>query len=282
MSDSAEGSSAEDRGVLAPAVIRATRILDLLAASSGRPKSLSDISRELSIAKSSTSNLCASLEEGRLIRRTENGYLLGRRVVELGSAYLSGFDQVREFYRICDESAVLSRHLVQIAMLDGTRALYLAVYEGGERFPLSASVGDRYPASATAVGTALLAALDEPAVAALYSDPSAVVSLTDRSTHDLAALQLKLAETRARGYAIDDGEVHPTVFGLATLIPSTRNRDPAFAIGVSLVHPSDNDEERASVILALSDAALELSKPVLVEDRRAPSLSKTAAQENVE
>lgn len=255
----------DDRGVLAPAVIRAIRILDLLAASTGRPKSLSDIARELGIAKSSTSNLCASLEDGRLIRRTENGYLLGRRVVELGSAYLSGFNQIREFYRICDESPVLSRHLVQIAMLDGTRALYLAVYEGGERFPLSANVGDRYPASATAVGTALLAALDSSEVDALYTDPSAVVSLTDRSTPDLAALQAKLAETRERGYAIDDGEVHPTVFGLAALIPSTLDRDPSFAIGVSLVHPSDNATERESVIAALYRAADELSKPVLVK-----------------
>ena len=41
-------------------------------------------------------------------------------------------------------------------MLDGARVLYLAVHEGRERFPLSANVGDRYPASATAVGTAPL------------------------------------------------------------------------------------------------------------------------------
>ena len=56
------------------------------------------------------------------------GYLLGRRTVELGGAFLTGFDQIREFYRVCEDSEVLRRQLVQIAMLDGAGVLYLAVY----------------------------------------------------------------------------------------------------------------------------------------------------------
>lgn len=258
-------SDTEERAALAPAVQKAIRILDLLAASPGRPKPLSDIARALGIAKSSTSNLCASLEEGGLIRRTASGFLLGRRSVELGSAYLAGFDQIREFYRLCEESEVLQRQLVQIAMLDGVRALYLAVYEGRERFPLSASVGDRYPASATAVGTALLAELPPEQIEALFREPNHLVSLTNRSTLDLATLQAKLETTRRNGYAEDDGEVHPSVFALATLVPSTRMAEPSFAIGVSLVHPSDTPEERASVLEALRHASRELSRPLLVD-----------------
>jgi DNA-binding IclR family transcriptional regulator len=253
-----------DKGALAPAVVKAVKILDLLASSPGRAKALSDIARELGIAKSSTSNLCASLEDGGLVRRTEGGYLLGRRAVELGSAYLAGFDQIREFYRICEESEVLRQQLVQIAMLDGARVLYLAVYEGRERFPLSASVGDRYPASATAVGTALLAELTDEQIAALYRDPAHLVSLTNRSTVDLASLTAKLERTRLDEVAVDEGEVHLSVVGLAVLIPSTRAGEPSFSIGASLVHPSDTVEQRAIVIAALRDAAAELTRPVLV------------------
>ncbi|MGA1837308.1 IclR family transcriptional regulator [Herbiconiux sp. 11R-BC] len=253
-------------GAAAPAVVRALRILDYLAESRAQIRTLSDIARELGIAKSSTSNLCAALEEGRLIRRSGGGYVLGRRTVELGSAYLSSFDQVREFYRICEENPALSGRLVQIAMLDGPRVLYLAVYEGQDRFPMSASVGDRYPASSTAVGTALLAELDPGQVAAIYEGGRHLVTFTENSTATLEALQEKLRLTRERGFALDAGEVHPSVVGIAVVIPAAKAADPSFAIGVSLVAPDTGEESRAEVLAALDQAARALTAPVLVPE----------------
>ena len=99
------------------------RILDLLAEAPRQVRTLTEIARELGLAKSSVSNLCVALEDGGLVRRSGGGYLLGRRTVELGGAFLDGFDQIREFYRVCEDSDVLRRQLVQIAMLDGARVL---------------------------------------------------------------------------------------------------------------------------------------------------------------
>jgi len=87
---------------------------------------------------------------------------------------------------------VLRNQLVQIALLDGAQVLYLAVFEGRQRFPMSASVGDRYPASVTAVGTALLSELTPSQVAELYWDTSNLVGFTKKSTSTLAELQDKL------------------------------------------------------------------------------------------
>jgi DNA-binding IclR family transcriptional regulator len=254
-----------DRGAgNAPAVTRSIRILDLLAAARGQMRTLTEIARELGLPKSSVSNLCTALEEGGLVRRADGGYLLGRRTVELGSAFLSGFDQVREFYRICEGSEVLRRQLVQLVMLDGARVLYLAVHEGRERFPLSANVGDRYPASATAVGTALLSELTPTQVAELYWDPGELVGFTERSTATLAQLQAKLARTREQGYAVDDGEVHPSVLGLAVVVPGGRSGEPSFGLGVSIVHPTGAQDERDAVVAALSDAVTQLTRPRLL------------------
>ena len=255
-----------ERTASAPAVVRSLRILDFLAESHGQVRSLSEIARELGIAKSSTSNLCAALEDGRLIRRAAGGYLLGRRTVELGSSYLSTFDQVREFYRICEDSPALSSQLVQIAMLDGPRVLYLAVFEGHERFPLSASVGDRYPASATAVGTALLSELDPNEIDRLFADGRHIVTFTPESTATLTSLQAKLAATRQQGFAVDAGEVHPSVVGLAVLVPSSRSSDPSFAIGVSLVFPDNTAAQQAIAVEALRSAAAQLTTPLLVSE----------------
>ena len=51
-------------------------------------------------AKSSTSNLCR--RSRREMVRGCRGYLLGRRTVELGGAYITQFNQIREFYGFCD------------------------------------------------------------------------------------------------------------------------------------------------------------------------------------
>ena len=246
-----------------PAVTRAIRILDLLAEARGAPRTLTEIARELGLAKSSVSNLCAALEEGGLVRRISAGYLLGRRTVDLGSAFLAGFNQIREFYRVCEESEVLRHQLVQIALLDGAQVLYLAVYEGRQRFPMSASVGDRYPASVTAVGTALLSELTPTQIAELYWDTSNLVGFTKKSTSTLAELQEKLERTRERGYAVDEGEVHPTVLGLAIPIPGGSG-EPSFAIGVSIVHPTGSADERDTILDALRRAADSLTRPRLL------------------
>lgn len=259
-----EKSAETEKGSGAPAVSRAVRILDLLAEANGQPRTLTDIARELGIAKSSTSNLCVALEEGRLIRRVGSGFLLGRRTVELGSFYLAGFDPVREFYRLCEESPVLSRQLVQIALLDGTRVLYLAVHEGRERFALSASVGDRYPASATAVGTALLAELDDDEIDRRFVDDRDIVTFTEKSTASLSELLTKVWAARKRGYAVDDGELHPSVLGIAVAVPTPERSDLSVAIGVSLVRPWREDRER--VVEALREAASTLGRPRLVAD----------------
>lgn len=251
---------------LAPAVTRAVRILGLLADQRGAPLPLAEVSRALGAAKSSTSNVCAALEESGLIERRDTGYVLGRRTVELGGAYLASFDQVREFYRICASSDVLSHELVQIAVLDGTEVLYLARHEGRAPLRLTAGIGDRYPASLTAVGNALLAHLPQTEVEERYGEDVELPVLTDRSTNSRADLFLKLDAARMRGYAIDEGGVFPNVVGLAMTVPPRHGGEQPLALGVSVINPrgeaSLSDERRDTVLSAMRTAIEQLSNPM--------------------
>ena len=90
---------------------RALHILTLLEQAEGEPMPLGDIARGIGAAKSSTSNLCQVLEDGRMISRTATGYVLGRRTVELGGAYIARFNQIREFYDYCTASPLLSHEV---------------------------------------------------------------------------------------------------------------------------------------------------------------------------
>ena len=252
-----------DRGT-APAVTRAIAILGLLAESQGLPMGLSEIARALGIAKSSTSNLCVALEEGGLVQRSDLGYTLGRRTVELGGAFLRSFDQVREFYKICSESSVLSHELLQIAVLDGVDVLYLARHEGRAPLRLSATIGDRFPAALTAVGNALLSLLTPAEVAARYDGVEEWPQLTEYSVRTVDELQAKLAKTRERGYSLDEGEVFPSVIGVATVIPPRSSGDVPMALGASMFRSADSPEHRKQVIEALRDGANQLGNPMII------------------
>lgn len=246
----------------APAVTRAIRILGLLADAHGEPLGLSEIARSLNLAKSSTSNLCNALEDGRLIARSEMGYVLGRRTVELGGAYLGTFDQVREFYKFCSDSRILTKELVQIAVLDGVDVLYLARHEGRAPLRLSASIGDRYPASITAVGNALLALLPDEQVRERFADESTRPRLTQHSETSIDGLIAKLHATRERGYALDEGEVHPSVIGVARVIPPSASGDAPLAIGASIMSHTLRPGHVGDVADALARAVEALSNPI--------------------
>jgi DNA-binding IclR family transcriptional regulator len=252
-----------DRGT-APAVTRAVAILGLLADAHGEPMGLSEIARALGIAKSSTSNLCVALEEGGMVQRSDLGYTLGRRNVELGGAFLRSFDQVREFYKICSESPVLSHELLQIAVLDRVDVLYLARHEGRAPLRLSATIGDRFPAALTAIGNALLAQLDPAEVAERYRDVTDWPELTEKSVRTLAGLQAKLEASRGRGYSLDEGEVFPSVIGVAMIIPPRSSGDVPMAMGASMFRSADSPKHRDRVIFALREAVELLGNPMIV------------------
>jgi len=249
-----------------PAVARAGAILTALAEASGRPLTVSDLARQLGLPKSSTANLCLALEGERLISRVESGFQLGRRLVELGGAYLSTMDQIQEFYAACRRQPNISRQTARVAVLDGLDVLYLARYDGTQPLRLTANIGDRFPAHCTATGKALLAMLDPRALDERLRGRQRLVALTDRSITDPAALRAELDTVRERGYAVDDEETTPGVTCLALAVAGFRTDSDPFALSVTSVSTALDDVLRAKLLAELRDVASSLSNPLLVAD----------------
>lgn len=246
----------------APAVSRALRILTSLAGAGGVPMTLSDIARALGLAKSSTANLCAALEEGGMVEREANGYRLGRRTAELGGAFAQQFNQVREFYRVVAASPVLHGEVVQIAMLDGTDALYLARHEGRSPYRLGTPLGSRLPAALSATGVALLARLDDDEVRALLGPVEPFARLTPGSLTSIDELLPQLSEARDRGFAIDRGGSFHGIVGVAVALDPWAPADPPLAMGAALPAEHADDDRVAAVGVALRDAARALTNPL--------------------
>jgi DNA-binding IclR family transcriptional regulator len=233
-----------------------------LLADAGEPLGLADIARGINAAKSSTSNLCQALEEGEMIRRTPGGYVLGRRNVELGGAYIAQFNQMREFYTFCETAPLLSHEVVQIAMLEGTEAVYLARHEGRAPMRLTASIGSRYPAAPTAIGNALLTTLTDAEIIDRFHGSQHFPQLTERSVRSVPALLAKIKAAREHGYAIDDNEVHPGIFGLAVVLPPWMSGDRPLAMGTSLMASAAAPEFVTAILAELRDGVRRLSNPL--------------------
>jgi DNA-binding IclR family transcriptional regulator len=244
----------------APAVGRSIRLLGLLA-EADRALTLTELAAGLGLAKSSTANLCLSLEAGRMIERVPLGYRLGIRTAELGGAFAAQFNQVREFYAVCESSPVLATELVQVAVLDDVDALYLARYEGSRSVRLGTPLGSRLPAALSATGRALLMTRSDDDVRALLAHGRPLPKLTEHSTVDVDAVIAKLRAARERGWSVDDEESFRGIVGVAVPLEGWAPGDPQLALGVGIPVADATTERLARVGAALREAAAALTNP---------------------
>ncbi|MFF7683627.1 IclR family transcriptional regulator [Microbacterium sp. NPDC007973] len=256
MSDDEASAIARDP---APAVGRSIRLLGLLA-EAGRALTLTELAAGLGLAKSSTANLCLSLEAGRMIERVPLGYRLGIRTAELGGAFAAQFNQVREFYAVCETSPALASELVQVAVLDDTDALYLARYEGSRSVRLGTPLGSRLPAALSATGRALLMTRSDDDVRALLTR-GPLPRLTEHSTIDVDTVIAKLAAARERGWSVDEEESFRGIVGVAVPLEGWAPGDPQLALGVGIPVADATPDRVARVGAALREAARALTNP---------------------
>lgn len=246
----------------APAVTRAAAVLDALAASTAGRLTLSDLARELGIPKSSTSNLLQALEDAELITRLGSDYSLGVKLVELGAAYLSRRDEVREFYRFCEQAPLLKGETVRIAMLDGENVIYLARYEGHPAVRLTSNIGDKMPVTLSAVGKALISKLHDHDLEQLFPDDADLPVLTPRSLRTGRDIKAEIVDIRAQGYAFEDEESTLGVVSLGVAVPTRGSHGPSLGVSVTALKATFSDELREAMVRELVDLTKMLGNPM--------------------
>jgi DNA-binding IclR family transcriptional regulator len=259
----ATGEPAEhEPSSLAPAVTRAARILDELAVDGARPVPLSELARRVGAPKSSVANICAALVEAGLVRRTETGFGLGRRVAELGGAYLGSLDLVSEFQAAVERLPVASEETAQLAILDGLDVTYLARHDGRQPIRLMSEIGRRLPASCTALGKATLAALPPDELDVRLRGVAALPTLTPRSHRTVASLLDDLDEIRRRGYAIDDEETAEGVVCLAVALEPFGTARGTYGSSVTLLKARADGARREAIVADLGRLRRLLANPL--------------------
>jgi len=242
--------------ISAKMVERIAAILRLLAVGDDRGASLQVITETLDLKKPTAHRILSALSDNGLVFQdmTTRHYRLGHAAAVLGR---TAFEQ--------DIAGAARASLTRLAALSGDTAFASAI-EGSAAicvarevgdFPirtLTLSVGDRRPLGVGAGSLALLAALPDAAVGRALKRNEAW--LRDFQGFDAASLRERVAETRARGYAENDGRI---VSGMAGVAVPVLDADglPLAALSLAAIRDRMTPERIPELVQALrTEAAL--------------------------
>ncbi len=191
-----------------------------------------------------------------------NRFRLTLKCLELGFSVLSAADLPSHATPLLRELVPEVADAGSLGVLERGEVIYLARVDSGlDRQGVVRRPGSRIGAYATALGQAILAWLPrEEQVAQLEAVPR--VKLSERTLTDLDTLLARLAEVRARGFALSDGE---NAYGLLTVAAPVLDAGGVPCAGVSLTVGGgrmSSEEFAALAAPAAQRVAAELSQGV--------------------
>lgn len=243
----------------ATAVERALNILENVA---HRRDGLtnSEISRKLSIPKSSASYILRTLERRGYLRRDAetSRYKLGLKILSLGGDAQSNLDiadVALPFMRSLVERVHLTSHL---AVLDQGEAVYIEKVEAPGFFKVNTWVGRRMYLHSTSVGKALLAWLPKQELEAIVRQQG-MRKRTPKTINTVSRLLADLEHVREQGYAVDDEENSLGARCLGAPIFDAAGNVTA-ALGVSGTITQVDEDNLPKIVEALRETARRISR----------------------
>lgn len=197
-----------------PALEKAVRILDLLE-ESGRGRSLSSISSDLGIPKSSAHRILATLEaHGYLVVGVETGlYKLGPRLLTLGAAVRRGLNVVGAALPHMETLKDEIQENVKLSVINHDNVIVVAKVENRHDMRPTSEIGARFPLHAGAASKVLLAYQSTKFIDEVLSQP--LETYTANTVADPVVLRKQLEEVRHLGYALDREECLDGIMAIA-------------------------------------------------------------------
>jgi DNA-binding IclR family transcriptional regulator len=238
------------------AVKSLAKALDLLeaVATMERAPTIAEVALGAGVPRATAYRLVEALiAEGYLVQDPIDGRLaIGFAVLPLAGSLLDSNRMRLEALPHLEALARRTNVRVNLGILYRNRVLYLAGVEKPSLPTIYSRFGKTTPAHCCSLGKAILAHLPEADSRALVA-ATGLAAQTPNTITELKSFLKDLAETRARGYAIDREEGVPGSFCVATTIFDSARR-PIGAIGLTgsalepLITETDHLRHTAEVI----------------------------------
>jgi DNA-binding IclR family transcriptional regulator len=224
----------------APTVKKAFLILDLVAR---RDKCLtiSDLSRELAISKSTVHGIVLALEGIGAIARDDKTkrYTLGMTLFELAYHVYARIDLKDIARPILDGLMQSTQQSVFLGIRSGDRVTIVDLVESTQNLKITAHIGARLPLLVGATGKALLASMPDHEAAQLIHSVG-LRKNTENSITDPETYLEEIRRARKSGYALDDEEYLQGVRAVAVPIQAHgRQLSAIWVVGFSQSMPSE-------------------------------------------
>jgi IclR family pca regulon transcriptional regulator len=160
---------------------------------------LSEVAAVTALAPATARRCLHTLEALGYVRRAGRRFVLGARVLTLGTAYTRAA-QIEEMI-VPEIGALVESYgdAASVGVLDGGDILYIAHLSRQKAVRMTAAVGVRYPAYANSMGRVLLAFLDDVARKAYFA-AAQLRKLTDATVTSRRELERIFAEIRRTGF----------------------------------------------------------------------------------
>ena len=267
----------ENDGRSVKSAFRVLELLDLLTREK-RALSFSELQQALAYPKASLHGLLRTMASARWIAfdSASKKYVLGVRVWEAGIAYTKMLPLEVLARPIMERVRNVTSETVQLAVLEGFEALYVAKVDGKHLLRLDSSVGLRLQAHATGVGKVLLSAIPDERLSAWLGDRP-LEQYTPHTITDPSELMKEIARVREAGFASDREE---RTLGAACVAVGVRNHLGALVAAMSVSAPAVRfkRKEQAIALERLRIAAAELSAALgyVPADGAGPAITRRA------
>lgn len=244
-----------------PAARSTLRIIRYLAGHSG-PVRAATIARDLGLPRSSLYHLLRALQDERFVVHSpeHQGYALAPLLGEIGSSVLAAGALARlgnpVLERLVSETKLPV--VAHLGVLQHSDVVYASKIAAARAPAVVTSVGVRLPAHLTATGRAMLAALPDAQVTAIFGDPALSLRTGKASVVELRTL---LVDTRERGWATEDGDIDLAYASVAAVVLD-HNDYPAAAVGLTFRRTLVDDAQWVRFGRAVAAAAATLSRRI--------------------
>jgi DNA-binding IclR family transcriptional regulator len=195
---------------------------------------VTELADELGTTKSTVHNHLSTLEEHEYVINDGGTYSLGLRFLELGGYTRNDMKLFEMGKPEVDALAEETGELVNLAVEEHGKCVYLYRAKGSRSVHLDIHVGERMALHTTALGKAMLAHVSDRRLEE-FLETTTLEAATDHSITDPDALREELATVRERGYAVDDEE---RVTGLRCVAAPILHEETAVVGAISVSAPT--------------------------------------------